>query len=114
VGSDGDRSVVRRDEGEVTSWPRGLAGYVPAGSPDQGPPSEEEDRLAQRIRLAARLIDLLRSSGREDPSWERELRAAERAYRERDRARAREVIERLIGVLGMAAGVPGASGPPPR
>ena len=114
MGSDGDRSVVRQDEGEVTSWPRGLAGYVPAGSPDQGPPSEEEDRLAQRIRLAARLIDLLRSSGREDPSWERELRAAERAYRERDRARAREVIERLIGVLGMATGVPGASGPPPR
>ncbi len=106
-----DRSIVRKDEGEVTSWPRGLAGYVPAGSPDRGPPPEEEDRVAQRIRLAARLIELLRSSGREDPSWARELRNAETAYREHDRARARDIVERLIGALGAAAEVFGTKDP---
>lgn len=97
-----DRSV-HRDQGEVNQWPRGLLGYVPSGPEDAGPPPEEEDRTAQRIRLAARLIDLLRARGEIDPTWLLRLRATEEAYRSGDRARATRSVDELLGELGERA-----------
>jgi hypothetical protein len=97
-----DRSV-HRDQGEVQQWPRGLVGYVVSGPPDAGPPPEEEERTAQRIRLAGRLIDLLRAHGEDDPTWLTRLREAERAYRAGDRARASRIVDELLGDLGERA-----------
>ena len=94
---------VRRDQGEVHQWPRGLVAYVPAGPPDAGPPPEEEERTAQRLRLATRLIDLLRAHGVSDPSWLGRLQEAERAYRAEERSRASQLIDALLGVLGERA-----------
>ncbi len=107
---------VRRDEGEVTSWPRGLVSYTPAAEPDGGPPSEEEDRVAQRIHLAARLIALLAVEGRHDPDWDRELALARAAYRRGDREEAHRRTEALLGALGVAADAigPGPMGSGPR
>lgn len=98
-----NRGGVRRDEGEVHQWPRGLVEYVPSGSPDAGPPPEEEERTAQRIRLAGRLIDLLHAHGQDDPDWLRQLREAERAYRRGERAEAGRRVDALLGELGSRA-----------
>ena len=107
---------VRRDEGEVTSWPRGLASYTPAEQPDGGPPSEEEDRVAQRIHLAARLIALLAVEGRHEAEWDGELARARAAYRRGDREEARRRTEELLGALSAAADAigPGPIGSEPR
>ncbi|MGI0054340.1 MAG: hypothetical protein ACREB9_03130 [Thermoplasmata archaeon] len=94
---------VRREESEVSSWPRGLVSYTPSGRPEEGPPPEEEDRVAQRIRLAARLMDLLRSLGTERAEWRRELAACEAAYRAGQRTEAAHRVDRLIGELGAEA-----------
>jgi hypothetical protein len=102
---------VHRDQGEVNQWPRGLVGYVPSGKADAGPPPEEEDRTAQRIRLAARLIDLLRARGEEDPSWGPRLREADRAYRAGERSHASRCVDELLGDLGERADRLGPSGP---
>lgn len=95
--------AVRRDEGEVSQWPRGLVDYVPSGAPDAGVPPEEEERTAQRLRLAGRLIDLLRAQGEDDPSWMVRLQEAEHAYRAGDRARASRAVDALLGELGERA-----------
>jgi hypothetical protein len=50
---DTDRRPVRRGEGEVSQWPRGLVEYVTRGPVDEGVPSEDEDRTGQRLRLAS-------------------------------------------------------------
>jgi hypothetical protein len=89
---------VRRGESEVTQWPRGLVDYVPSGAAEESP-SPEEDRTGNRLRLAARLIGLLRAAGE---NVDRELAAlaeAERAYAAKDHARATELVEALLGVL---------------
>lgn len=105
---------VKRDQGEVHQWPRGLLEYVPSGPADSGPPPEEEERTAQRIRLAGRLIDLLKARGESDPSWIRELHDAERAYRHGDRARAGRLVDALLGELGDRADRVELRGTPPR
>ncbi len=69
---------TRRGEGEVTQWPRGLLDYTPGETPDAAP-DPDEDRTGNRIRLAARLIGLLRSEGRDVQSEIEALHAAERA-----------------------------------
>ncbi len=99
---DPDRAI-HRDQGEVHQWPRGLVGYVPSGPADAGPPSEEEERTAQRIRLAGRLIDLLHAHGEDDPTWLTRLREAERAYRMGDRDGATRCVDELLGDLGERA-----------
>jgi len=90
---------VRRGEGEVTQWPRGLVDYTPGGPPDTDP-SSEEDRTANRIRLAARLIGVLRAEGRDVATELEELRRAESAFAAGRRGEATERIERLLGELG--------------
>ncbi len=94
------RRGIRRGEGEVSQWPRGLVEYVTRGPEDEGVPPEEEDRTGQRLQLAARLIAVLRARGIEvDPYVER-LRAADGAYRAGDRGGASRRVDDLIGELG--------------
>jgi hypothetical protein len=88
----------RRGEGEVTQWPRGLLEYTTKGALDAAP-DPEEDRTGNRIRIAARLIGVLRSQGQDVQSDLEALQAAERAYRAGRRAEATERIERLLGRL---------------
>jgi hypothetical protein len=96
---------VRRGEGggEVTQWPRGVVGYVPAGPADETP-SPEEDRTANRVKLAARLLSVLRSQGRPVDGLIPRLRAAEDAVASGDRARATALVDRLIADLDRASG----------
>lgn len=82
----------------MTSWPRGLLSYVPSG-PDDATPSADEDRTANRLALAARLVSVQRSRGAEMAGPIRELRAAQAAYAAHDRARAAELVDRLLGEL---------------
>lgn len=92
------RRPVRRGEGEVTEWPRGLLEYVPKGPPE-ATPSPEEDRTRNRLLLALRLVTLLRSHGEE---VERELAAlasAEQALKANDPARATREVEALLAEL---------------
>ena len=91
------RRVVRGD-GEVTQWPRGLSGYVAKG-PEDETPSPEEDRTGNRLRLAARLLSVLRSQGRDVDREVRELTAAERAYADGDKATATRRVDRLFADL---------------
>ena len=97
-GSDHPPKRVRRGEGEVTDWPRGLLHYTPSGPPD-GTPDPEEDRTRNRLRLAGRLIAVLRSGGQDVERELRDLRAAQAAFDAGDRPDARERVERLLGVL---------------
>jgi len=92
------RRTVERGEGEVTNWPRGLVSYVPKGPADESP-SPDEDRTANRLELAARLLGLLRARGEDVDAELSQLRAAERAYERRDRARATALVEDLLGRL---------------
>jgi hypothetical protein len=96
------RRRVRRGEGEVTQWPRGLTGYVPAG-PEEALPSVEEDRTANRLELAGRLLGVLRSQGRDVEGALDELRAAKAAFASGDRADAARRVDRLFGDLERAA-----------
>jgi len=89
---------VRRGEGEVTQWPRGLAGYVPSEVPD-GTPDPEEDRVRNRLLLAARLVGVLRAGGAPVETEVVRLRAAEATLRAGDRARAAAEVDRLLGDL---------------
>jgi len=96
------RRRVRRGEGEVTQWPRGLVDYVPAG-PDDAPPSPEEDRIANRLALAARLLATLRARGE---AVEREigwLSEARRHLAAGERAAAAQQVDALLGALGAAS-----------
>jgi len=89
---------VRRGEGEVTQWPRGLVDYVAKG-PEDAEPSVEEDRTANRLRLAGRLLSILASEGREVPAEIERLRTAEAAFAEGDRARAARLVDALFADL---------------
>ena len=82
----------------MTEWPRGLVEYVPSG-PEDGTPSPEEDRTANRLRLAARLLSVLRSQGREVDREVRELAEAEDAFARGERARATRLVDRLFADL---------------
>jgi hypothetical protein len=82
----------------VTQWPRGLAGYVPSG-PDDEAPSAEEDRTGNRLRLAARLLAVLRSQGRNVDREVRELTAAEAAFARGEKDRATRLVDQLFADL---------------
>jgi hypothetical protein len=97
------RRRVERDESEVTSWPRGLVSYVPDRAPEERP-SPDEDRTANRLALAARLIGLLRAQGADVEREIDELRAAERAFTAHDRRGATARVDRLLGKLEPRAG----------
>ncbi len=89
---------VRRGGGEVTEWPRGLTEYVPVGPPDAAP-SPEEDPLVNRLRLASRLLAVLRSQGLDVSREVAELRAADQLLTLGDRARAAGAIDGLLAGL---------------
>ena len=90
------RRTVARGEGEVTEWPRGLVSYVPRDT-DDTVPSPDEDRTGNRLALAARLVGLLRARGEDVDHELAELRAAQKAFDARDRVRATELVEALLG-----------------
>ncbi len=92
------RRRVERGEGEVTQWPRGLAGYVSSG-PEDETPSPEEDRTGNRHRLAGRLLAVLRSQGRNVDRELLELTAAESAYAAGDKPRATRLVDQLFADL---------------
>jgi hypothetical protein len=73
---------------------------VTRGPEDEGVPPEEEDRTAQRLHLASRLIAVLRARGVEVEPFVERLRIADGAYRVGDRARAARRVDDLIGQLG--------------
>ncbi len=90
----------------MTQWPRGVTGYVPSG-PDDDVPSPEEDRLANRVRLAARLLAVLRGQGRDVDGIVRRLAEAESALRSGDRDRAALLLDRVLSELDrIDAGLP--------
>lgn len=93
--SEGGRRRVRRGEGEVTEWPRGLVDYLPSGAPEQAP-SPDEDRDRNRLNLAARLLSFARAHGRSVDGWVSRLRQADRAFREGDRATGRRIVDDVI------------------
>ncbi len=93
------RRRVERGEGEVTQWPRGLVSYVPDGAPEKSP-DVEEDRTANRLALAARLLGVLRARGATVDRELADLRAAEAAFAAHDRARATRLVDRLLGRIG--------------
>ena len=101
---------VRRGEGEVTQWPRGLVDYVPTGTPD-AVPDPEEDRTRNRIRLAARLIGLLAGRGEEMAAELGSLAAAERSLGAGDEPDARRRVEALLGELERRAERPPSRAP---
>jgi hypothetical protein len=92
------RRRVRRGEGEVTQWPRGLLDYVPSGATD-GNPDPEEDRVRNRLLLAGRLIGLLGSRGVNVDAELSVLRDVEEMFRRGDRAGTAERADRLLGEL---------------
>jgi hypothetical protein len=92
------RRPVKRGEGEVTQWPRGLVGYVPSGPEDEAP-SADEDRTGNRLHLAARLLSVLRSQGRDVDREIRELTEAEAAFAKGDRPRATRLVDQLFADL---------------
>lgn len=94
------RRGVRRGEGEVSQWPRGLVEYVTRGPEDEGLPPEEEDRTAQRLHLASRLISVLRARGIEVAPFVARLRDADAVYRSGDRGGAMRRVDELLGDLG--------------
>jgi hypothetical protein len=82
-------------EPELSEFPRGLVGYVPKG--DRGHPiPEDEEPVANRIRLVARLIEVRRSEARDVEEWVRALREAQAAYQSGDRARARRLCDAVL------------------
>ena len=103
---------MRRGEGEVTQWPRGLVAYVPKGPADAAP-SLEEDRTLHRLELAARLVAVLRSRGEPmDPELAL-LSGAEEAWRAGDREGARRTVEGLLADLDARTRPPVRPGPTP-
>lgn len=106
-----DPRRVRRGEGEVTQWPKGVVGYVPVGPVDPGS-SSEGDRLENRIELAARLIALLRAPDRGMEAEIRQLEGAREAVAAGDRGAAGERVERLLAQLGREADGAASGGPP--
>jgi hypothetical protein len=88
------RRKVRRGEGEVTEWPRGLVDYTPTGAPETNP-SPEEDRDQNRLRIAARLLGFARAQGRDVDAAVRRLWEADRAFRAGDRATGRRLVDEV-------------------
>ena len=82
----------------MTQWPRGLAGYVPAGR-DDATPSPEEDRTANRLRFVARLLSVLRAEGQDVDRQLRDLEVARAAYDGGDRGRAARLVDQLLADL---------------
>jgi len=89
------RRRVRRGEGEITEWPRGLVDYTPTGPADQAP-SPEEDRDLNRLRLASRLLGFARAQGEAVDSAVARLHEADRAFRAGDRATCRRLVDDVI------------------
>jgi hypothetical protein len=90
-------SALQAAEGEpeLSEFPRGLVGYVAKG--DRGHPTrDDEEPLANRIRLVARLIEVRRSEGRDVEEWVRALGEAQRAYTEGDRPTARHRCDAVL------------------
>ncbi|MGI0130157.1 MAG: hypothetical protein ACREEC_08430, partial [Thermoplasmata archaeon] len=85
-------------EGEVTQWPRGLAGYVSSG-PEDATPSPEEDRTGNRLRLTARLLAVLRAHGRNVDREVKALTDADSAFARGDKPRATRLVDRLLAEL---------------
>ncbi len=79
----------------MTQWPRGLAGYVSSGPADEEP-SPEEDRTANRLKLAGRLLSVLRSQGRDVDREVRELTEAEAAFARGDKPLATRLVDQLF------------------
>lgn len=99
---------MRRGEGEVTEWPRGLVDYLPSGAPDETP-SPDEDRDLNRLRLASRLLGFARAQGLAvEPSVAR-LREADRAFKEGDRAKGRRIVDEVVSEVERI--VAGETGP---
>lgn len=104
------RRKVRRGEGEVTEWPRGLVDYTPTGAPD-ATPSPEEDRDQNRMRIAARLLGFARARGFEVDDAVRRLRDADRALRAGDRAKGRRLVDEVTSEVESLIGT---DAPPPK
>lgn len=92
------RRRVRRGEGEVTQWPRGLVDYVPTGEADADP-DPAEDRTENRLLLAGRLLALLRARGVAVEPEVAELRQIEAGWRSGDRAGSAPRLDRLLAAL---------------
>lgn len=95
------RRRVRRGEGEVTEWPRGLVDYLPKGEPD-AVPSPEEDRDLNRLRLASRLLGFARAKGLPVEGAVARLHRADRAFRHGDRKAGREIVDEVIAEVEAA------------
>ncbi len=104
------RPAVRRGEGEVTDWPRGLVAYVPT-TPDSVDRDPEEDRGTNRQKLALRLLDLEAGSGRSVDRARARLRRAARLRADGRRSEADAEVEAVLGELLDPTGAPR---PPPR
>jgi hypothetical protein len=91
----GGRRRVRRGEGEVTQWPRGLVDYTPTGGAEQRP-SPDEDRDLNRLRLASRLLGFARAQGHAVDGAVTRLRRADQAFREGDREKGRRIVDEVI------------------
>jgi hypothetical protein len=97
----------------VTSWPRGLVDYTTTG-PADATPEPEEDRTRNRLRLAARLLAVLRSQGHEAPDLLRELRSLEAALAAGRRDEAARGIEPLLERIDRAREAAASRVPPSR
>jgi hypothetical protein len=106
------RKRVRRGEGEVTQWPRGLVDYVPSGRAD-ATPDPEEDRVRNRLLLAGRLIGLLRARGAPVEEEVRALRGLEEEFHTAPREAVARRLDRLLGELDRRLGDAAASTPAP-
>jgi len=91
----GGRRRVRRGEGEVTQWPRGLVDYTPTGAPEQTP-SPDEDRDLNRLRLASRLLGFARAQGLSVDAAVARLHRADQAFREGDREKGRRLVDDVL------------------
>lgn len=107
------RRRVRRGEGEVTEWPRGLVDYLPSGAAER-PPSPDEDRDLNRLRLAARLLGFARAKGLPVEAAVARLHRADRAFRAGDRAEGRRIVDAVVAeVEALSATAESDRGPTP-
>jgi hypothetical protein len=81
-----------------------LVDYVPSG-PDDATPDPEEDRTANRLHLAGRLISLRRARGAPVEREVAALQAAEAAFRSGRRSEADRRVDRLLADLDAALGL---------
>lgn len=94
---------VKRGEGELASWPRGFVAYVPARPEPERSLAEEEDRTAQRLELAGRLIAVLAARGEPVDDLLRRLARLREGWRSRPRAEVDRAVDALLGELGERA-----------